>query len=303
VAVPSDKSLAHAARRLAIDGTAARVVEALASAGVRCILLKGASFSDLYEGARLYNDIDLLVAPETLETAEAALARLGFELRDDDPHSRIWRREGLDVDLHTTIVGVHVEAERLWEVAASHAEPISVGGAPVEVLDSPARALHVVLHAAQHGLNEQKPREDLRRALARVSRETWDKAAALAVELEAQASFWAGLGLEPEGRELQVALQLEEGTRRTETELRATTAPPTSVGLLRLAETKGMRAKTALVAREAFPSAFFLRTWSPLARRGPLGLAIAYVWRPVWILLQLGPALAAIMRARRAARR
>jgi hypothetical protein len=301
--VPSDKRLAHAARRLTIDGTAARVVDAFASAGVRSILLKGASLSDLYEGARHYSDVDLLVAPATLDAAEAALGRLGFELRHDDPHSRVWRRDVLDVDLHTTLVGAGVERARVWEVLSGQTETIAVGGAPVEALNEAGRALHVVLHAAQHGTEEPKPREDVRRAIERFSDDLWRDAADLARELGAEAAFWTGLGIEPAAIELRTRLNLERGAARTETELRAATAPPTAVGLLRLARTPGIRAKSALVWHEAFPSKAFLLNWSPLARRGPLGLALAYVWRPVWMLLRLGPALAAIRRARRAAER
>jgi hypothetical protein len=108
--------------------------------------------------------------------------------------------------------------------------------------------------------------------------------------------------MEPAGREVQSGLELTKGPTRTETELRAATPPPTAVGLLRLSETHGSKAKAALVWREAFPSAAFIRAWSPLARRGSLGLALAYIWRPIWIFIRLFPALAAIMRARRAAR-
>jgi hypothetical protein len=292
-----------AARRLTVEGTSVRVVQAMNAAGVRCLLLKGPSLADLYDGLRHYSDIDLLVASESTDAAEAALAELGFELRHDDPHSRIWRREGLDVDLHTTIVGTGVGADRLWDVLGGQTELISVGAASIEALNRPARALHVVLHAAQHGMQEAKPREDLRRALERLPDETWVDAARLAVELDAQAAFWIGLGMEPAGEELRESLELGRGTRRTETELRASTAPPTAVGLLRLAGTRGFRAKAGLVWREVFPSASFLRTWSSLARRGPGGLALAYLWRPVWMLLRLGPALGAIIRARRAAGR
>ena len=300
---PSDNRLAYAARRLTIDGTAARLVEAFASAGVRCILLKGGTLSDLYDGARHYSDVDLLVAPATLDTAETALAERGFALRHDDPHSRIWRREVLDVDLHTTLVGARVEPARVWEVLSGETETFAVGGAPVEGLNGPGRALHVVLHVAQHGTDEPKPREDLRRAVERFPDDVWLNAAGLARELGAEAAFWTGLGVEPAATELRSRLKLEKGVSGTETELRAATAPPTAVGLLRLARTPGMRAKTALVWHEAFPSKAFLRNWSPLARRGPLGLMLAYVWRPIWMLFRLGPALAAIMRARRAAER
>ena len=304
MSAPGDNRLAlAAARRLTLDATAARVVRAMKEADVRVILLKGPTLSDLYDGARQYSDVDLLVAPQSMRTAEEALAGLGFVLRDDDPHSRIWWREGVDVDLHSALVGVQVSPPRLWEVLGAETEVHVVGDEQVEVLKGPARALHVVLHAAQHGLQEAKPREDLRRALERIPEDTWADATRLAAALDAQAAFWTGLSMEPAGRELSSKLELEKGPSRTETELRASTAPPTAVGLLRLAETPGLGAKLRLIWREAFPSSAYLRTWSRLARRGRTGLALAHVWRPIWILIRLGPALAAIMRARRAARR
>jgi len=292
-----------AARRATIEATAARVVSTLREAGARCLLLKGPSLAELYDGARHYADVDLFVEPRSLDLAERVLGELGFRLRHDDPHSRIWGREGVDVDLHTTIVGVGVAPQRLWDVWSEHSESLVLRGVRVETLDRPARVLHVALHAAQHGVNEPKPREDLRRALERMPREVWVDAAQLAAELDAEAALSAGLDLEPAGRELRQSLPIGAAARRTETELRASTAPPTSVGLLRLAETKGLRAKASLVWRELFPSAAFMRTWTPLAARGRVGLALAYAWRPVWMLLQLGPALRAIMRARRAAAR
>ena len=303
MSVPSDNPVAlAAARRLTLEGTAARVVRAMTEEGVRCVLLKGPTLSDLYDGVRQYSDIDLLVEPETTGAAETALLGLGFVLRDDDPHSRVYWRQGVDVDLHSTLVGVQASSQRLWEVLGAETEIHVIGGERVEVLNRPARALHVVLHAAQHGLQEPKPREDLRRALERVPEDTWTDARRLAVALDAQAAFWTGLSMEPAGRELSARLELVKGPSRTETELRASTAPPTAVGLLRLAETPGLGAKLRLIWREAFPSSAYLRTWSPLARRGRVGLALAHVWRPIWILIRLGPALAAIMRARRAAR-
>jgi hypothetical protein len=300
-ASPDTRHALAAARRLTLDGTAARVTGAFGAAGIRCILLKGPSLSELYDGPRLYSDVDLLVGPAALGEAEEALGALGFELRQDDPHSRTWRRQGLDVDLHATLVGAWVDPVRVWEVLSGQTETISVGGAAIEALNRPGRALHIVLHAAQHGTEEAKPREDVRRALERFPDEVWLEAAKLARELSAEAAFWTGLGIEPQGRDLRGRLGLAEERPGTETELRASTAPPTAVGLMRLAATPGLKAKTALVWREAFPSKAFLRAWSRLARRGSAGLALAYVWRPVWILIQLGPALAAIMRARRAA--
>jgi hypothetical protein len=302
-ASPHDQNALATARRLTLEGTAARVIRALGDAGVRAVLLKGPTLSELYGGTRHYSDIDVLVGPESAAAAEAVLGGLGFELRHDDPHSRIWSRAGLDVDLHMTLIGAHADPARIWEALGRETEPFRLADTAVVGLNRAGRALHVTLHAAQHGTEEAKPREDLRRALDLYSEDTWTEAARLAVELDAQAAFWNGLAMEPAGREIQARLELTRGETRTETELRASTPPPTAVGLLRLAETPGLGAKAGLVWREAFPSAAFLRNWSPLARRGAVGLALAYVWRPIWMLVRLGPAFAAIMRARRVARK
>jgi hypothetical protein len=49
-------------------------------------------------------------------------------------------------------------------------------------------------------------------------------------------------------------------------------------------QARGMRDRARLVGHKLAPPATFMRKWSPLERRGPLGLAAAYVWRPFWIL-------------------
>jgi len=45
----------------------------------------------------------------------------------------------------------------------------------------------------------------------------------------------------------------------------------------------------------------FMRWWSPLARRGRLGLTVSFLWRPLWFLGHAGPAYLAWRRARREA--
>jgi hypothetical protein len=59
-----------------------------------------------------------------------------------------------------------------------------------------------------------------------------------------------------------------------------------------------MRDRARLVGHKLAPPATFMHKWSPLARRGPLGLAAAYVWRPFWILSRTPDALRAWARAR-----
>jgi hypothetical protein len=63
-------------------------------------------------------------------------------------------------------------------------------------------------------------------------------------------------------------------------------------------QARGMRDRARLVGHKLAPPATFMRKWSPLERRGPLGLAAAYVWRPFWILSRTPHALRAWARAR-----
>ena len=79
-------------------------------------------------------------------------------------------------------------------------------------------------------------------------------------------------------------------------------APSVTLGVDRLSATPGLRAKARLAIGWTFPPPDFMRTWSPLARRGRAGLALAYVWRPLALAGQTGAAIAAWRRAARATR-
>src|SRR2546423_12176731 len=76
-------------QRAAVDAVASDVVARLRQAGVRAVLLKGASFADwLYpNGARMYVDVDLLVRPDRAPAAEALLRELGY--------SQLWAPEDM----------------------------------------------------------------------------------------------------------------------------------------------------------------------------------------------------------------
>jgi hypothetical protein len=51
------------------------------------------------------------------------------------------------------------------------------------------------------------------------------------------------------------------------------------------------------------PPATFMRKWSRLARRGRIGLLLAYLWRPLWLVGRTPRAMAQWRQARRAAGR
>jgi hypothetical protein len=293
---------------LRVDQITAEVVAALRVGGVQSILLKGPSIARwLYaDGSpRSYIDSDLLVPPERQSLAEAVLAELGFEsvLADEDTPgwqlaAHLWMRpDGTQVDLHRTLVGIDAAPATVWKVLSTESRPMCVGGLTVEVLSRSAIAFHIALHAAQHGRADTARLEDLDRALSALGSEEWRDAAALSERLDAVPAFSTGLRLIPAGAELAARLDLPVAAS-TEASLRARNAPRGALGLEELARVRGLRAKLGLIARNMVPSPRFMRAWSPLARRGRIGLAAAYVWRPIAIVLRAGPAAFAWLRAR-----
>jgi hypothetical protein len=292
---------------MAIEATAAEAVGALRSAGIRTILLKGPSLARwLYdsESTRIAVDVDLLVAVDDRPAAEAVLAKLGYSpfpsnvAGDEVKHAHHWDRDlnTISVDLHLTLPGVGVSNEDAWTVLSQDTEQLVVGGIPVEVLAPAARAMHVALHAGQHGPGFEGPLTDLTRALDQLAPEVWEEAASLALRLEAESMFAAGLGLLDHGRQILARLGLSD-RKTVEVALRATTPPDLALGFHQLASTPGLRPKLAFVARKIFPSAAWMRRCIPLARRGRLGLAAAYLLRPFWLLRRAGPGFRAWRKA------
>lgn len=302
-------ALVAAMRRLRVDAQTARVVAAFDTAGIDSILFKGPSFERwLYGGGsvRTYVDTDLLVPPAQFTHAEEVLVELGYtrvatgeELGEPIPaHTFRGAQPGESVDLHHTLPGTGVEPAEVWALLWPRTVELPMGNVRCRVLDLDARAMHVAIHAAFHGARSHKQMEDLRRAVALLGEEDWRRSAELAARLRAGAAFATGLRLDPGGARVAAALGL--GTESSvDLRIRAATAPPTALGIARLASTEGIGAKAALLAREAVPSRAALRDWSPLARRGGLGVAAAYALRPFWLLFHLPEALRAWRRAAR----
>lgn len=301
------------ATAIVVDAAAAEAAAALRDAGIRSILLKGASFDHwLYDRSqpRMYGDVDLLVAPHAFEYAGEVLGRLGYRERAEElapthvDHAKLWLRlrDHMHVDLHRTLVEVRADNDHVWGVLSEHTEWMEVGGADLEVLSEPARALQVALHATVHGSDEQKTLIDLARALERASAGAWVAAAALSRRLGAEGAFAAGLEMIPEGRELAARLELS-AERSVETEMFAESVPYSSWTVNRLANTPGVMPKLRIALRRIFPEPDFMRAWYPIARRGRLGLALSYPRRIAWLVTATGPAVAGWLRARRKARR
>ena len=300
-------------RDLAVEATAASVLRALREAGVRAVLLKGPVLRRwLYddEPVRGFGDVDLLVGPVQLAGAGATLQRLGFRRkvpvdgvnREACADTWVVAEDTVPVELHWTLEGVRATPEHLWEALSAETTTFNLGDLGVEVLGLPARAMHVALHSAQHGARSGRATRDLERALSRVEMGTWRAAATLAARVEATEAFAAGLRILPAGRDLAGRLDLPDHVS-TGTLLHLAGEPRLALGIERLAAAEGARAKAALLGRKVLPEPEFMRAWSSLARRGPLGMAAAYIWRPIYLLAAAPGAAWNWARAHRRARR
>ncbi len=299
-----------AVRNLAIDRLAAEVAAEFAGARIESVVLKGPVLAAwLYpEDVRPYGDADLLVAPERWDDAVAVLVGLGFadrlgpmaHPRMESFNSTAFIRGAADednLDLHCAIHGLEAPPERIWAGFGSGAATQEIGGAELRVPGRPALALHVALHAAHH--TEPKPVEDLRRALAVADDGLWAQAWGLARELDGEAAFASGLRRLPAGEELAGRLGIDARTRSVRHDVRHQ-GVPTAEGIdSLLAPGQNLRGRIATVARELFPRPDFMRWWSPLARRGPLGLALSYPWRWAFLAWNAPRGLLAVRRARR----
>jgi hypothetical protein len=315
--VPGDPTAAiTAAAALFVDVVTVEVSSALEAGGIPSVVVRGPSIARHLYGSReirRYGDVDLLVPLESRATAAAVIKELGFTdmtglgRRPDDrpPWSSTWGRlrDGGNVDLHWTVPGMRAVPETVWLVLQREGMPLRVAESEVTGLNAQATAVVVALHAAHHGIRAAAPLDDLRRAVHQWPDALWREALSLARELDATIAFAIGLRLDPAGAELADRLRLPAASS-TELILRSGTAPPMALGFDWLDQTSGLGSKARLAWGKVVPDAAFMRVWSPLARGGSrTGLALAYAWRPVWLLLHAAPGYRSWRAARREAER
>ena len=290
------RAAAIVAGNLRVDWATAEVLRAFEDRGVKTLLLKGPSVVRwLYEAhdPRSYIDCDLLVRPGDLNAAEHILEGRGFAPNIYEREMPTWWRDhavgwlragdGAIVDLHQTLPGVGVGPDRLWVTLSADVDEIDVAGFPATTLTIPGRALHLALHAAQHGVGWPHVIAELERAVSSTDQAVWRAAVELAEALDAVPALAAGLRTSAAGRSLASTLDLP-ADRPVEVALRASSPPPVALGFDQLARAEGWRARLRIMRHKVAPPATFVRAWSPLARRGRLGLVLAYAWRPLWLL-------------------
>ena len=289
-AVPTEAdSLVAAARALVLDRTAAQAVNALSRCDIKSVLLKGPAIATwLYTDgeSRPYTDVDLLVSPDHRDEAKAVLAELGFThpLADADPAEygefeiELTRGDGACIDLHHSLIGVHVTPEECWESLARHTVPLFVAGEELRVLDLPARTLHLALHAAQNGPGDLKAVRDLERGIAHLPVAVWQEAHALARSLRAIDAFAGGLMATPSGLALARALDVDP-PRDVEVLLRVSGVPQEALQLQRLVEEPSMTARICLVARKAWATEAYMHSRFPASRRSRSAMLVARLGR------------------------
>lgn len=308
--------MAAAAARLRIDALAIEVISAFSHQEIEAILLKGPVVARwLYDPAehRRYVDVDLLIEPARADEASKVLQQLGFdappgELPGNKPRnaSGFVRSNGAAVDLHHALFGVGLAPSRAWPILWRHTKPFDLHGTSVRTLDESARAFHVALHAAQSGPAREQSVDDLSLALERVPFSVWSEAARLAVELQATPGFATGLSLLPKGGALARRLGIA-GSRSVESELTSSSLRDHelsfAMGFEWLAGREGLAAKLRYVMTKFFPPRAWIREWSPFARRSPLHLVAAYLWRWMWLARHLPAGYRAWRRARKEVKR
>lgn len=165
--------------------TAHRITSACAGQGIACAVLKGFPLAQRYyavPSARSMIDLDLLVAPERIEDADAIALAAGFA-RYTPAHapSAVQRASlevlhnaaafinpatGMQLDLHwrtTQFSGLLPEIDRTWQASVVSDDG---AGLAVPVLRPAVHFVYVMVHGAKHGWARLKWLVDLDRMLA-----------------------------------------------------------------------------------------------------------------------------------------
>jgi hypothetical protein len=292
------------ARRSGLDAAAEDALNALDAAGVAALLLKGPALAQtLYrpDEHRGYFDVDLLVAPGDLAAAGSVLASLGYgnvsELQGVDDvagilHAQLFSRldagfGNVSIDLHWRLAGCDAPPQTVWNALISHRTTVELGGRRVATLGSSGRALHLALHAAQHGPDDLKAMGDLDRGLIRLPPQLWVEAAQLARDLRATEALAAGLRLLPRGVVLADELRLPRADALLWQIAHRNERPRGVFHLQAFTDASSLRERIGVARRSLLPARAWIVWERPWAARGGLWLSAAYAMHimraPVWV--------------------
>jgi hypothetical protein len=148
--------------------------------------------------------------------------------------------------------GCTAPAAKAWPRLFDGHQTIVVGGCEASVLSRAGLALHLAIHAAQHGTDDVKAIGDLERGVERWSRGDWEAAVSLADGVGATDALSAGLRLTADGRALADQLGLPASTVLSwEIEHRA--LRPRGTFHVAAMSRAGVGQRAAIVRRALFP--------------------------------------------------
>ena len=213
-----------------------------------------------------------------------------------------WASQELVIELHKKLPSAGRPAEIVWDALQSQTSQLELHGAQVRVLNRDASAMQLATHAAQHGPQYQRGCRELALAIERWSSEVWERAAALAEEIDALDRFAAGLRLVPSGATLAETLGLRPNDR-LDWEIRQAARPRGAFHVEALRNASDLRGRADVLRRALFPSPSWIAWQYPWARERRGRQLAAYGLHLLRAPLWASRALWFRRRARRAERR
>jgi hypothetical protein len=220
--MPMSSNEALVIQSMAADRATGELARAFREAGVKWLLLKGPSVRSLLypdTASRPYVDVDVLVAPGDLPTAEALLQALGYEpapysTRQEVEHDSPWRRPGgSTVDLHRGFTHVPAPGSATWTALSRDTRQIEVAGEAIQAASEGPMALLIALHALGDAPAKGKAFGDLERACESFELDVWNDAREIAYELRAERNLAVALALTPKGKPIATRMGLPQLSR------------------------------------------------------------------------------------------
>lgn len=187
-----------------------RVVACLKSAGIRCIPLKGpvlmvGSYKKI--GLRHFDDLDLLVAPEDVRGALAALTKIGYDdwdlreewiashINTESEHGVGCKERGFHIDLHWGMGRKYFTVPMSFDELWNRTTRTKLIGTPVPDLSPEDNVLYLCYHGGRHLFGRLSWVCDVAATVAAHPNLDWDRIMRQATRVGAQRLTLVGLYL------------------------------------------------------------------------------------------------------------
>lgn len=154
----SPEAAQYAAHAIRILYAQDELVSLFSDAGIPMVILKGSAAAVYYPDPlrRTMGDIDLLVPPESFDTALALLTREAYrgEKAEDGCRHTALQRDGVTVELHRRFSSEGIDVERYVQRGLSRPAEAELAGHRFSMLPPLENGLVLLAHVAQHLRNE-----------------------------------------------------------------------------------------------------------------------------------------------------